>query len=213
MKPDRGGASVVTLAAVEAAESCGHVVDAAARQARDGGATELHLIHVIGAGASTVAPLGGPAPSFTELVDAARELLDELMMRASVVYTGRVVGHVAIGEPWREILQMAANLRADLVVVGTADRTGLSRMFLGSVAARVVRKAQCPVLVARRKDYHSRVVPDIEPPCPDCLAVQRETARETLWCARHAETHAHARLHYETPPSFGRGAMLVRPEP
>jgi nucleotide-binding universal stress UspA family protein len=48
-----------------------------------------------------------------------------------------------------EIERVAKEKRADLVVIGTHGRTGLSRMFIGSVAEAVVRKAPCAVLVVR----------------------------------------------------------------
>lgn len=54
---------------------------------------------------------------------------------------------VASGDPAAEILRHAREERCDLVVVGTHGRTGLSRMVLGSVAERVARQAECPVLV------------------------------------------------------------------
>ena len=82
---------------------------------------------------------------------------------------------------------------------------------LGSVAEKGVRYAGCPVLVVRPKDYHTATVPEIEPPCADCVKVQQETARAQLWCARHSTHHARGRLHYEVPPSFARGTMLLRP--
>lgn len=47
------------------------------------------------------------------------------------------------------IVQMAAQEGADLVVVGSHGRTGISRLMLGSVAAQVVAHAAVPVLVAR----------------------------------------------------------------
>jgi len=45
-----------------------------------------------------------------------------------------------------EIVRRAADVRADLIVVGTHGRTGLAHAFLGSVAERVVQHASCPVL-------------------------------------------------------------------
>jgi hypothetical protein len=51
------------------------------------------------------------------------------------------------------LLQMAVDYDADLMVVGTHGRRGVERMMLGSVAEELVRKARCPVLVARPKDY------------------------------------------------------------
>src|SRR5262249_44246529 len=44
---------------------------------------------------------------------------------------------------------LAEEIRADLIVMGTHGRTGLSRLLMGSVAEQVVRKAPCPVLTVR----------------------------------------------------------------
>src|SRR5262249_47727100 len=52
-----------------------------------------------------------------------------------------------VGEPWRSIVSFADSRAADLVVMGTLGRTGISRVLLGSVAERVVRHAHCSVLV------------------------------------------------------------------
>lgn len=58
------------------------------------------------------------------------------------------------GAPHEAILRAARKHRADRVVVGTHGRRGFSRLFLGSVAARVVAASPCPVLVvpAGRKE-------------------------------------------------------------
>lgn len=57
-----------------------------------------------------------------------------------------VAGHVVHGTPAREIVRMAGELGAALVVVGTHGRTGLSHLWFGSVAERVVRTSPVPVL-------------------------------------------------------------------
>lgn len=204
------GTPMIAVVATDGTESGAHAVSVAANLARGVPGSELHVIHVI-MDTQAAAPGGPMFPSMTELIESGRKLLEGVDAEAQKTFSGRIVGHLAIGEPWREIVQLATNLRADVIVVGTADHTGLRRMILGSVAARVVRKAQCPVLVARKKDYHSRAVAEIEPPCEECLAVQRETKRAQLWCKRHSERHVHGRTHYEGPPSFGMGSMLVRP--
>jgi len=54
------------------------------------------------------------------------------------------------GVPYREIVALTTDERADLVVLGTHGRGGLDRALLGSVADRVVRLAPCPVLTVRR---------------------------------------------------------------
>ena len=50
------------------------------------------------------------------------------------------------GVPWEEVLGAAAQLKADLIVMGTHGRRGLERALLGSVAERVVRLSRVPVL-------------------------------------------------------------------
>lgn len=55
------------------------------------------------------------------------------------------------GEPARQIVRTARAKKADLVVVGTHGRTGLTKWFLGSVATRVVAMARCPVVTVRGK--------------------------------------------------------------
>jgi nucleotide-binding universal stress UspA family protein len=54
-----------------------------------------------------------------------------------------------VGPPAMTIVEYAASSRADLIVMGTNGRSGLSHLLLGSVAERVVRTASCPVLVVR----------------------------------------------------------------
>ena len=53
------------------------------------------------------------------------------------------------GLPAEEILRATRRARADLVVIGTHGRSGVSRLFMGSVAERVVRESRVPVLTVR----------------------------------------------------------------
>lgn len=53
------------------------------------------------------------------------------------------------GVPAEAIVKAAADSKTDLLVLGTHGRTGVARFFLGSVAARVVATAPCPVLTVR----------------------------------------------------------------
>jgi nucleotide-binding universal stress UspA family protein len=63
----------------------------------------------------------------------------------------RTTGLLAEGEPARQIVRMARSRKAGLIVVGTHGRTGFSKLFLGSIASRVVATAQCPVVTVRGK--------------------------------------------------------------
>jgi nucleotide-binding universal stress UspA family protein len=80
-----------------------------------------------------------------ELRVAAEHRLGELLGRLGT-QADRVV---TIGPPAEEIVRVARERRAELVVVGSSGRTGLDRLLLGSVSGAVVRDAPCPVLVAR----------------------------------------------------------------
>jgi nucleotide-binding universal stress UspA family protein len=61
----------------------------------------------------------------------------------------RARGVLLEGVPPDRIARAARSTRADLVVIGTHGRTGLARLFLGSVASRVIATAPCPVLSVR----------------------------------------------------------------
>ncbi|MDH5673772.1 MAG: universal stress protein [Myxococcales bacterium] len=55
-------------------------------------------------------------------------------------------------DPSRAICDHAREQGADLIVVGSHGRSGLSKLLLGSVAGRVVQQAHCPVLVSRASE-------------------------------------------------------------
>jgi nucleotide-binding universal stress UspA family protein len=73
-------------------------------------------------------------------------MLDEIHPTGDVQHK-----HVLLsGDPAEEILRLAERERADLIVMSTHGRTGLSRMLMGSVAEDVVRRAPCPVLTLKQ---------------------------------------------------------------
>jgi universal stress protein A len=59
----------------------------------------------------------------------------------------------AVGSAWNEIVTAAEKDKlVDLIVIGTHGRTGIKRLFMGSVAEKVIRHAPCSVLVVRSQD-------------------------------------------------------------
>jgi nucleotide-binding universal stress UspA family protein len=56
---------------------------------------------------------------------------------------------VRLGDPGSEIVKLAAELKAGVIVMPSHGRSGLAHILMGSVAERVVRTAKCPVLVLR----------------------------------------------------------------
>lgn len=65
------------------------------------------------------------------------------------------------GEPWQEILTMAHQMSADLVVMGTHGRSGLERLFLGSVAEKLIRRLPCPVLTVSHEEGRTWEAPGL----------------------------------------------------
>jgi nucleotide-binding universal stress UspA family protein len=194
----------VVVAAVDRSEASEPVLEMSPRLANALDATELHFVHVIGPTNPQLRELGPPVIER----DDARVFLETVSRRAGRVFDGSIVPHVRIGHVRAEVLKVVNELEADLLIVGSHPKAMLEKLFTGSVSRSLVRTAPCPVFIARAKAYP--VAPAIEPPCPACVEVQRESHGAVQLCAQHDRHPLRAHLHYETPPSYGRGAMFFR---
>jgi nucleotide-binding universal stress UspA family protein len=76
-------------------------------------------------------------------------LRKELQQLESKTPEVRVEHRLVQGYAAAEILRMAAELKCDLILMGTHGRTGVGRLLMGSVAEQIVRKAPCPVLTVK----------------------------------------------------------------
>jgi nucleotide-binding universal stress UspA family protein len=197
----------VLLAAIDATPDAGRVLDAAATFARGIAGCELHLVHAVEPSEADGFPV---TESHDQAVSRGRAYLDESARKAQAASGVRVIGHLRTSLAAPAIIQAAASIDADLLMVGTHDRKGISHWAFGSVAERVARDAACPVLIVRPKHHVTSRAPEIEPPCAECLRVQRESKGATLWCARHSAHHVHAHVHYEIPQGFGEGSSLIQ---
>lgn len=96
---------------------------------------------------------------------AVAKLVDAFAERGGRVTVERIAVYVAVGHPSERIVALADAIDADVILMGTHSRSGLTRLVLGSVAEAVVRRASCGVFVLRPKDfYHGARVPSLEPP-------------------------------------------------
>lgn len=114
--------------------------------ARDHGA-RLIALHV-----TTVTDLaytGFGAPGSPLLKDEYLGTVRRSLANLQPVPGVELVRRLEEGDPAGEILRVAAEAGADLIVIGTHGRTGLRHLLMGSVAEQVVRKATPPVLSVR----------------------------------------------------------------
>lgn len=86
-----------------------------------------------------------PGQSETVLLKQAEETIEQLIK----MYGGaeEVIRFTPEGFPRKEIINMAKEWEADLIVMGTHGRTGLVNLMMGSVAEYVIKHATVPVMV------------------------------------------------------------------
>lgn len=139
------------LAALDFSEGGGMAVRRGLELANKYQAT-LHVLHVV----EFIPPVDA---SFGVLSPFEADLTDQ-MVEASKIRIAELAGHlgipdaqslVVVGSPKLEIIRVAEELEADLIVVGTHGRHGLG-LLLGSTAASVVNHAPCDVLAVRLRE-------------------------------------------------------------
>ena len=137
------------LSPVDFSDASDHALDYAIDLAFKLGA-RVHIIHVWQP--PTYALADGifipPGDYLSNYMLDLQEQLDKCVAR----YADRGVtlqGNLIEGVPYTTIIQTAQEIQADLIVMGTHGRTGLTHALVGSVAEKVVRLAPCPVLVTR----------------------------------------------------------------
>lgn len=187
---------------------------------------EVHIVYVLQT-LGVLAPIefgvgiGGPDPTMlAEASEQLRKYSDKKLQefKASEVAAGktklfeRAVSHLRLDAPAHELAQLASDLEADLVVVGTHGRRGATRLLVGSVAEGVVRLSPCPVLVVRPKHVED-TGPTIEPPCPRCVEARRASGGKEMWCAQHRERHGRRHTYHQVDRvSAETNFPLVTPE-
>jgi nucleotide-binding universal stress UspA family protein len=133
----------VILVGVDGSRSSMRAGAYAAGLARRQGSQFVVLFVAHGAAAAGVFVEAGAA-----LVDAQRQIGDELRRQAREggEYHGLTVQFVtALGDPFAELVRVADQVRAEVVVVGASESAG--HRVIGSIAVRLVRSARWPVIV------------------------------------------------------------------
>lgn len=158
MAEERGTKPFVVVVGVDYSELGAVALERAFELAADRPAAELHAVNVVRNFGEFVM-LESAQPSvygvslreasqrLQDYVDAARRRFEERHGRSAHI---RCVTHLRAEIPAEEIVALATEVGADVIVVGTHGRRGVRRLVLGSVAESVVRLADCAVLVVRQ---------------------------------------------------------------
>ena len=125
----------------------------AVRFARDYG-SELTVLHVVEPATSSSFEEVPEAPAFSKakMADAEGRLRTLVKSLPSASVPG-VRPAIRMGLAAHEIVEVAKELDADLIVIATRGYAGWERLVIGSTTARVARAAPCPVLVVREKEH------------------------------------------------------------
>lgn len=134
------------LLPTDGSEEMAPVVNHAEQLAAAHGAT-LHVLFVV----NTTALADLPMETSWEGVNSALRKQGEEALQAALEQIGAVPTETAVvdGSPSTEIVSYAEETPCDVIVMGTHGRSGVDRLLLGSVAARVIRSAPVPVTTVR----------------------------------------------------------------
>jgi nucleotide-binding universal stress UspA family protein len=141
------------LHATDFSKASARALQEAVKLARENSA-RLLVVHVIEPTPYVAGGEFGGAEIYMKLEDAmkrnAQSSMSRLMQRLKKLKI-KAESLLLRGSAHEQIVKAAKSRKADIVVIGTHGRTGLSKLFLGSVAGKVVSLATCPVMTVRGK--------------------------------------------------------------
>ena len=118
--------------------------------------SELHAVHVRGVpvyidpSSEAIRIAHGAAEETVSR--EAQEVLDAQVEQIEAAGGKVAQTHIRLGRPVEEIITLADEIGAGLIVIGSRGLGGVRRLLLGSVSDSVVRYAHCPVLVVRKEE-------------------------------------------------------------
>ncbi|SFG42006.1 Nucleotide-binding universal stress protein, UspA family [Halopelagius inordinatus] len=136
------------LVPTDGSEGSERVVEHAVRLADVHGAT-VHALYVVNSGSFAGLPMESSWEGLDEMLRADAEEAVAEVRRIATDADIPAETKIIDGSPSREIVEYAEREGCDLVVMGTHGRGGLDRLLLGSVAEKVIRASNVPVLTVR----------------------------------------------------------------
>lgn len=126
-------------------------------------AAEFHLVHVIDSTELPEATLLKNSWANSLRMKVEEEAASRLseFIESLDTDSDKVQTHLVNGAPWYDISRIANEVHAGLVAIGTVGRSGLSGVFLGNTAERVLNSCNCGILTVKPEDFVSPVLPPI----------------------------------------------------
>jgi nucleotide-binding universal stress UspA family protein len=185
-------------------DASGYAFEEAARLSKRIPSSEIHLVYV--------SPGSGSAERTRHLAGQFRAYVDAKAASIGGMDGQSVAVHIRNGQPVREIVQLAADIDADLIVIASPKHPHLTSFLSGSVQEGLIQHSPCPIIVAGPKPPEPRVhFPAIEPPCPDCRKARTESHGQQWWCARHQPGFSAHTYSYQGEIPFATHDMAVDP--
>ena len=173
------------VAAVDGSDLADVVVERTLDIASRRGRADLHFLRVVEIGRRSLrSPDGAIDVAHAEVEALVRAKLEVFGSAPADQSNWSVRVHVAAGIPAEEILELAACVEAELIVLGRWGNEQRRRKKIGSVPTRVLAEASCPVLIEQSTDYefHRRATDA----CFACVEARRTSVGERWFCAEHA---------------------------
>ena len=111
--------------------------------------SELHVVHVLASPLATHDPSSFEPDVWARLEQRERRTLEDVVGKIEASGIEVEGSHLKVGRPDAEIVALAEEIGAGLIVMGARGVGGIRRALTGSVSDSVVRHAHCPVLVVR----------------------------------------------------------------
>lgn len=111
---------------------------------------EIAVVHVVEH--ETQSAKAAEADSEAEAEQALRSTIARMLLDHNVVHQSLRI-ELRHGSPAQEIVKASQEIHADLIIMCTHGRSGLSHVLMGSVAERVVRRSPCPVLTIKPDEF------------------------------------------------------------
>jgi nucleotide-binding universal stress UspA family protein len=199
------------LVGVDFSESADRALQEAFAQASQRTNAEVHVLSALPVAsdearyAVSVYTALDVAPLLDTAIQRLRAHVELQLEKFRLAYPGaqlgfRIVSHAHVATAAHSIIQLASDLGADLIVIGTHNPKGIERLLLGSVAESTVRNARCPVLVIPPPPKSEPEV-TITPACPECVQTRFASAGKEFWCAQHSQRHGRRHTYHQSDRS------------